>query len=977
MTDVDGGVSGETYQWYSKTGSAAAVAISGATSSTYELTSSEEGKTVSVVVSYSDDSGSGQTVTSSLTGVIAGSDSSLDLSADDKSVTSGEAILSDTFTLSDSDGSGDSFVTISNADSEGLGTYGRFTLALNGEWTYTLDTSDTAYGTLIASETPTEVFTIQTSEGVNQAFTITVTGVNDDGAISAITGTNAVGNILTAGAVTDVDGGVSGETYQWYSKTGSAAAVAISGATSSTYELTSSEEGKTVSVVVSYSDDSGSGQTVTSSLTGTITSSDTSLDLSADDKSVTSGEAILSDTFTLTDSDASGDSFVTISNTDSEGLGTYGRFTLVLNGEWTYTLDTSTTAYGTLIASETPTEVFTIQTSEGVNQAFTITVTGVNDDGAISAITGTNAVGNILTAGAVTDVDGGVSGETYQWYSKTGSAAAVAISGATSSTYELTSSEEGKTVSVVVSYSDDSGSGQTVTSSLTGTITSSDTSLDLSADDKSVTSGEAILSDTFTLTDSDASGDSFVTISNTDSEGLGTYGRFTLALNGEWTYTLDTSDTAYGTLIASETPTEVFTIQTSEGVNQAFTITVTGVNDDGAISAITGTNAVGNILTAGAVTDVDGGVSGETYQWYSKTGSAAAVAISGATSSTYELTSSEEGKTVSVVVSYSDDSGSGQTVTSSLTGVIAGSDSSLDLSADDKSVTSGEAILSDTFTLSDSDGSGDSFVTISNADSEGLGTYGRFTLALNGEWTYTLDTSDTAYGTLIASETPTEVFTIQTSEGVNQAFTITVTGVNDDGAISAITGTNAVGNILTAGAVTDVDGGVSGETYQWYSKTGSAAAVAISGATSSTYELTSSEEGKTVSVVVSYSDDSGSGQTVTSSLTGTITSSDTSLDLSADDKSVTSGEAILSDTFTLSDSDGSGDSFVTISNADSEGLGTYGRFTLALNGEWTYTLDTSDTDYGTLIASETATEVFTIETSEGVTQAFTITVYWS
>ncbi len=115
------------------------------------------------------------------------------------------------------------------------------------------------------------------------------------------------------------------------------------------------------------------------------------------------------------------------------------------------------------------------------------------------------------------------------------------------------------------------------------------------------------------------------------------------------------------------------------------TITVTNVDEPGAISAITGDAQVGVTLTAGTVTDLDSPpagtpVSSITHQWQSAvdgTDAAAAVDdaawpdISGATGAIYDPGVGDVGRIIRVVATYTDGEGGGKKVASAATGAVA------------------------------------------------------------------------------------------------------------------------------------------------------------------------------------------------------------------------------------------------------------------------------------------------------------------
>ena len=85
--------------------------------------------------------------------------------------------------------------------------------------------------------------------------------------------------------------------------------------------------------------------------------------------------------------------------------------------------------------------------------------------------------------------------------------------------------------------------------------------------------------------------------------------------------------------------------------------------------AIGGTAQVGETLTASTtgITDADGlGNATFTYAWL-----ADGVAIAGATGSSYTLTAAEEGKAITVVVTFTDDAGNAESLTSAATSAVA------------------------------------------------------------------------------------------------------------------------------------------------------------------------------------------------------------------------------------------------------------------------------------------------------------------
>ena len=103
------------------------------------------------------------------------------------------------------------------------------------------------------------------------AITVTVTNVDETGAIGDITDTAQVGVELTAGMVTDPDGTVTGITYQWQSvESGTTTDIG----TDMTYTPGVDDVGRTIQVVATYTDGHAGGKEVTSAATAAVIAAD-------------------------------------------------------------------------------------------------------------------------------------------------------------------------------------------------------------------------------------------------------------------------------------------------------------------------------------------------------------------------------------------------------------------------------------------------------------------------------------------------------------------------------------------------------------------------------------------------------------------------------------------------------------------------------------------------------------------------------
>ncbi|MDO9104182.1 MAG: putative Ig domain-containing protein, partial [Methylovulum sp.] len=333
-----------------------------------------------------------------------------------------------------------------------------------------------------------------TAEGpLSSTATATVANVNDAPVgIPVITGSVTQGATLTAdtSGISDVDGlGVF--SYVW-----KANGTVIGGASANTYVLTEQEVGKTITVEVSYTDGHSTAEgPLSSAATATVTNANEApVGIPVITGSVTQGATLTADTSGITDAD---------------GLGV---FSYVWKAGGTVIGSASGSTY-TLTEAEVG-KTITVEvsytdghgTAEHTTSIATPVVANVNDAPVgLPTITGTAQQGQTLTAATagISDADGlGIF--SYIW-----KADSTTIGSATGNTYTLTAAEVGKTITVVVSYTDGHGTAESITSNATAAVASlgesnnAPTNLNLSATnlDENVAANTAIGS--FTSTDPD------------------------------------------------------------------------------------------------------------------------------------------------------------------------------------------------------------------------------------------------------------------------------------------------------------------------------------------------------------------------------------------------------------------------------------------------------------------------------------------
>ena len=596
-----------------------------------------------------------------------------------------------------------------------------------------------------------------------------------------INGTARVGESLTVSTsdIADADGLANASfTYQWL-----AADVDISGATGSSYTVVKADAGKVITVTVSFTDDAGNEESVTSAATAVVTQPP----LTASTHDVPeSHDGATAFTFELRFSEAPGGGFSATTLRNQALTVSGGTITNVRqletgkNLKWEITLQPSGNEEVTVVLLPTIdcADHGAICTGDGrglsVGQA--ILVLGPPNSPATGAptISGTAQVGEALTAdtSGIADADGldNVS-FAYQWQ-----ADGAAVQDATNAAYTPVVDDIGKAISLQVSFSDDRGHQETLTSAATAAV---------------------------------------VAKPNTPATGAPT---------------------------------------------------------------ISGTAQVGETLAAdtSGIADEDGLTNASFgYQWL-----ADGADVSEATGAAYTLADADEGKAISVTVSFTDDAGNAESATSAATDSVAAiplppltaSLENVATSHDGESVFTFELRFSENIeNLSYTTLQEYAFTVTGGSVSKAR----RLEPGKNVKWEISIQPSSNVDVTIVLPVTTdcTAQGAICTSDNrmLSSGLELVVPGPPSNSAATGaptVSGTAQVGETLTAltSGISDADGLAGASfTYQWLADD-----TEISGATGSSYTLGDGDAGKAIKVRVSFTDDTGNAESLTSAATTAV-----------------------------------------------------------------------------------------------------------
>ena len=658
IADADG--LGEfSFQWVRN-----GIDIDGATEANYRLTSTDNGRTIWVEITFTDGFGTVETLTSSAVQIDVGNNAPTGAPIITGTATEGETLSADTSSISDADG---------------LGTFSfqwlRDGVAITGAAadSYLLTAAD------IGAEISVQI-SYTDGRGAIENLTSAASrpidvGNNAPTGAPIITGTATEGETLSAdtSSISDADG-LGTFSFQWLRD-----GVAITGAAADSYLLTAADIGAEISVQISYTDGRGAIENLTSAASRPIdVGNNAPTGAPIITGTATEGETLSADTSSISDAD---------------GLGTFS-FQWLRDG----VAITGAAADSYLLTAADIGAEISVQISytdgrgaiENLTSAASRPIdVGNNAPTGAPTITGTATEGETLSAdtSSISDADG-LGTFSFQWLRD-----GVAITGAAADSYLLTAADIGAEISVQISYTDGRGAIENLTSAASRPIdVGNNAPTGAPTITGTATEGETLSADTSSISDAD---------------GLGTFSfqwlRDGVAITGAAadSYLLTAAD------IGAEISVQI-SYTDGRGAIENLTSAASrpidvGNNAPTGAPTITGTATEGETLSAdtSSISDADG-LGTFSFQWLRD-----GVAITGAAADSYLLTAADIGAEISVQISYTDGRGAIENLTSAASRPIdVGNNAPTGAPTITGTATEGETLSADTSSISDADGLG-------------------------------------------------------------------------------------------------------------------------------------------------------------------------------------------------------------------------------------------------------------------------------
>ena len=495
-----------------------------------------------------------------------------------------------------------------------------------------------------------------------QNVAITVTNVEEDGTVT-LSPTQPTARSPVTASLTDLDGGVTGTSWQWArSNTQNGSYTNISGATSDSYTPPDTDVNYYLRATASYTDGHSANKTAKAE-TASAVQTGTNRPPTFDDGQITTRQVAedaaantnVGDVVGATDPDTGNTLVYSLIGTDA------GSFAID-TGTGQIKVETGTTLdyeavknnYTVIVQVHDGKDVGgTADTAIDASIIVTINVTNVEERGTV-ALSMTHPSARAEITATLTDPDGRVTNESWQWAkSSTAQGAYTDIGNATSAIYTPADEDVGEFLRAKVSYEDDHGQNKTAEAVsanavqaganrpptfASGTVTrevAENSGADVNVGSP-VTATDLDTGNTLTYTLEGTDKDSFKIVSDS--------GQIQTKL--DVTYDYETKQTYSVTVTAADGNDGTAT--------KPVTINVTDVEEAGTV-ALSMTHPSARTKITATLTDPDGVVTGKTWVWArSDTQDGTYATIAGETSATYTPDDGDLGKFLKATATYTD-----------------------------------------------------------------------------------------------------------------------------------------------------------------------------------------------------------------------------------------------------------------------------------------------------------------------------------
>ncbi|CCO46078.1 putative VCBS repeat and Serralysin domain protein [Vibrio nigripulchritudo SOn1] len=957
----------------------------------------QEGQTqqIPVVVTVTDEAGG--TDTTILTITIVGTNDASVVSADTRTLTETNSVLtsSGTLTSTDVDGPDNSFTanTITN-------DFGTFTIDANGNWTFS---SNGAFDHLRQGEEASFIYPVTTTDGTETTVTITIQGTNDLPVVEERLGgwihEDETRQIVKNLVVQDPDN--TNHDFEVVGGIDPADSVGVFKINSDgvwTFELIPGKadylkEGQKLfeTYQVKVTDEDG-GEIIVEVTVGIVGTNDASA-VSSDSVTLVETDSVLTSSGTLTSTDVDGPDNSFVANSITNDLGT---FTMDENGNWTFT---ASSTFDHLRVGEEETFTYPVTTSDGTESSVTITIQGTNDLPVVEERLGgwihEDETRQIVKNLVVQDLDN--DNHTFEVVGGIDPADSVGVFKINSDgvwTFELTPGKadylkEGQKLfeTYKVKVTDEDG-GITIVDVTVGIVGQNDAAI-VSSDVRTLVETDSVLSTSGTLTSTDVDGPDNSFVANSITNSLGT---FAIDENGNWTFT---ASETFDSLRVGEELSFTYPVETTDGATSSVEIIIQGTNDLPVVEERLGgwihEDETRQIVKNLVVQDLD-----NDNHTFEVVGTPATVVGTFAINSdgvwTYELTPGaadylKEGQKLfeTYQVKVTDEDG-GVTIVDVTVGIVGQNDAAI-VSSDSVTLVETDSVLtsSGTLTSTDVDGPDNSFVA--NSVTNSLGT---FTIDENGNWTFT---ASSTFDHLRVGEEATFTYPVTTTDGATSSVEITIQGTNDLPVVEERLGgwihEDETRQIVKNLVVQDLDN--DNHTFEVVgSVPGAVGTFLINSDGVWTYELTPGaadylKEGQKLfeTYQVKVTDEDG-GVTIVDVTVGIVGQNDapvidSTISVTGSVAEDTAGSSVATGQLVATDPDNDTAPNTDLTWSDiTANPSQYGNFVIdSGTGEWTFQIDNTLPAVQALSEGQSVTETFTVQVSDGMgtdTQEVVITI---